>query len=336
MVGINNIKITVMRKITRFFAVVFLMGLYAHSSFTVSAQSLNIRYAGIVFDNDDHRDTYTDEMLMIAEHLGKLDLKAIITTYKHHEYPEFVEGRKEMLQKAKKSGLKVDYQLFSGTNQTLTAPPSKKIEDTRPLDLPGSRFIVEEAKKASSVSPLAILTGGQLTSVANAYLLDNTIADKVVVLGLFGAPNIGYNANLDAWAWAIILAKMRVVSFKFREKDGAFGKAFLQMPDVPKSRLKEVLPNNEFTQWMIDKRHPSQPPPQRDGDGNALATLLSDDYVTSFRRWSYKGINPDNNHPIMTPNERGRIYEILDASKEVGTKAYWELLDLYAQEASGE
>jgi hypothetical protein len=95
----------------------------------------------------------------------------------------------------------------------------------------------------------------------------------VIVVGLFGAPDTDYNANLDSWAWTIILAKLKFVSFKFRETNGKFGQAFLQMPLVPKDRLKSTLPSNAFTQWMIDKRHPSQPLPQKDADGHALATF---------------------------------------------------------------
>ena len=324
-----------MDKTTIFFIAFAIGGVFTSSSPSVRAQALNIKYSGIIFDNDDHRDTYTDEMLMIAEHVGRIDLKAIITTYKHNEYPKFVKGREEIREKAKKSGLKVDYELFSGTDKTLTVPSSGKIEDTKPLDIDGSRFIVEQARKASPESPLAILTGGQLTSVANAYLLDSTIADRVIVMGLFGAPDIGYNANLDAWAWTIILAKMYVISFKFRKKNGEFGKAFLQMPSVPKERLREVLPKNEFSQWMIEKRHPGQPVLQRDGDGNAFAMLLSDNYVTDFRRWSFKAIAPDSHHPTMVPDKKGKVYEILDADKETGTGAYWELLDAYAHAESG-
>ena len=99
---------------------------------SIWAQSLNITYSGVVFDNDDHRDTYTEEMLMIAEHLGVLDLKAIITTYKHNEYPAFVKGRAEIMKKATQANLKVNYELFPGTQKTLVVPSSGKIEDTEP------------------------------------------------------------------------------------------------------------------------------------------------------------------------------------------------------------
>lgn len=96
----------------------------------------------------------------------------------------------------------------------------------------------------------------------------------------------------------------------------------------------DKISKNEFTQWMIDKRHPGQPVLQQDADGNALAALLSDNYVTNFRRWSFQRKNPDNYHPVMTPDEKGKVYEILDAGKEVGTDAYWALLIGYAREAS--
>jgi len=313
------------------FAITILWVSFA-SSAPLWAQSLTIDYSGVILDNDDHRDTYTEEMLMIAEHVGALDLKAIITTYQHSEYPEFVEVRKAIRKKAEQSGLKVDYRLFSGTNKTLSVPPSGKIEDTQSLDIEGSHFIVSEAQQASSQRPLAILTGGQLTSVANAYLLDSTVADRIVVLGVFGAPTIDYNASLDAWAWTIILAKMKVVSFKFREDNGDFGQAFLQRPSVPRDRLKDVLPSNAFTQWMIDKHHPRQEIFQEDWDGTPLATLLSDQYVTRYQRWFFQKIDPDNHHPVMKLDPEGKVYEILDADKEVGTEAYWEILTAYGRE----
>jgi inosine-uridine nucleoside N-ribohydrolase len=190
----------------------------------------------VIYDNDDHRDVYTDEYLLALSSIGEVDLKGVITTYSPNEYPNFVEGRKQIMDLAIKSGLKHLPELFSGTNRKLDRPDNNKIEDTKPLDIDGSHFIVKIARKCSSSKPLVIITGGQLTSVANAYLIDPSIADKVVVMGVFGANNIDYNAGLDAWAWTIILAKFRTVAIPIGPSDNR-GVVYMKPPKVPKERI---------------------------------------------------------------------------------------------------
>ena len=54
----------------------------------------------------------------------------------------------------------------------LVEPDSGKIEDTEALD---------SARKATAEKPLVVVMGGPLTVVADAYLLDSSIVDKMIV-----------------------------------------------------------------------------------------------------------------------------------------------------------
>jgi len=115
--------------------------------------------SAVIYDNDDHRDVYTDEYLICLSHLGKIDLKCILTTYapNEREYNLFVEGRESILEKARKSGLKNLPVVMAGTSKRLTKPASNHIKDTKPLNLKAAHFIIEHARKATPERPLSRL-----------------------------------------------------------------------------------------------------------------------------------------------------------------------------------
>ena len=98
--------------------------------------------------------------------------------------------------------------------------------------------------------PLVVVTGGRLTDVADAYLIDPTVTERVVVVssmgsttatgGAMGPPN----GEMDPWADAIVTAHFRFVQVS------AY---YDQTTDVPTSRLAE-LPDNAFGDWIAAKQ----------------------------------------------------------------------------------
>ncbi|MFC1718513.1 hypothetical protein ACFL6S_32960 [Candidatus Poribacteria bacterium] len=198
---------------------IFLAGLLLHSAATIAAPvGLPFDHTSPVFyDNDDHRDVYTDEYLMSLAHLENIRLVGITTTYAPNarEYKSFVKGRAEIVEIARRSGLKHIPHPMAGTQKKLVQPASNLPEDTTPLKLAASKSLVAEARKASPEKPLVVITGGQLTVVADAWLLDHDIASRVVMAGLFGAPGRDYNASLDSWAWTIMVSHFRVLAVPF-------------------------------------------------------------------------------------------------------------------------
>ena len=53
------------------------------------------RTCPVIYDNDDHRDVYTDEYLFALASSGDIELGDIITSYTYNvnEYEEFLKGR---------------------------------------------------------------------------------------------------------------------------------------------------------------------------------------------------------------------------------------------------
>jgi len=282
----------------------------------------------VIYDNDDHRDVYTDEYLLSLNHSETVNLIGIITTYapSKSEYELFIEGRKQLIRTSEQSGLKNLPKLFPGTNSRLEQPPSNRIEDTQTLDLEASEFIVKQAHRASNEAPLVIISGGQLTTIANAYLMDTTIADKIIISGLFGVKAIDYNAGLDAWAWKIVLSKFRVLAIPIGPSQNR-GVVYMKPPQVSKSRIKSTLPQSTpFFYWMYKKHHPSNRLPNGgDYDGQAAIPLMRPDYITSVRRWTVKGLDEAGNL-IVEEDSKGKVFEALNANQKIATEEFWRAM----------
>ena len=290
------------------------------------------RGSPVIYDNDDHRDVYTDEYLLALASIGEIDFKGIITTYSPREYPEFVKGREMIMDLATTSGLQNLPELFSGTSRKLVRPEANRIEDTEPLEIDGSRFIVEIARQCSYSRPLVIITGGQLTTVANAYLLDPSIADKIVVMGVFGAEAIDYNAGLDAWAWTIILARFRVVAIPIGPP-GNRGVVYMKPPEVPKERIQTELNQDiPFFKWMYEKEHPTNwLPAESDYDGHPAILITRPDYVTQWTRYRFDGVN-QTGRPILTEDITGTIMQAEDAVQEIATDEFWRVMHALSEQ----
>ncbi|GAA1656025.1 nucleoside hydrolase [Actinoplanes couchii] len=90
---------------------------------------------------------------------------------------------------------------FAGSSTPLTA---KNV----PADSPGARAIIAEANRIDTKLPLYVTTGGGLTDVATALLLDPSIASKFTLVWIGGAeyPKGGSETNfgLDALAAQVV------------------------------------------------------------------------------------------------------------------------------------
>lgn len=312
---------------------VCLILLFTYSSFAKPLSELPIHESKyVIFDNDDHRDVYTDEYLLALSHLGNINLIALVTTYSpnKNDYNLFVNGRNDIVKKAEKSEMQHLPKVFAGTHDRLVKPVSNKIEDTRPLDIEASRFVVKQAKYANSEHPLVFVTGGQLTVIANAYLIDPTIVDKVIVSGVFGVRELDYNGGLDSWAWKIVLSKFRVLAIPIGPSSQR-GTVYMKPPVVTKADIYTKLPQElPLFQWMYQKHHPTNSlPDDHDYDGQAAIPIIRPDYITKIKRWSVEGIDMKGNLELIEDSS-GKIYEALDADQKIATEEFWRAMNLLA------
>jgi hypothetical protein len=290
-------------------------------SFPVAAQSVHLpinRQCNVIYDNDDHRDTYTDELLLSLNDTKRLKVIAFITSYSGDatEYKLFIKGRRDIIEKAERSGFRHLPKAVDGPNRPLTRPLTNRIRDTKPLNSEAGLTIVAAARKAIGSRPLIIITGGQLTAIADAYLIDSSIVDKVFVI---------------PWAWAIVVAKFKCLSIS--DSENTYNDVFkngvaLTGKDRFAAALKDQqLPQTEFTDWLLAKRHPVHPLSymDRDGDSPSCIPLLRPDYLTKVSRWSCSGINAAG-LPILKSDEAGQIYVALSANQQIATSEFWRAI----------
>jgi hypothetical protein len=283
----------------------------------------------VLYDNDEATDVYTDELLMAYASVGEIQLKGFITSSSVKPYNRFVSetdfcrmvcGRLEGMELALKSGFANVPEHYLGTRTHLKRPVSERIEDTIPLDSEGSRKIIEIAREASPEKPLVIVMGGPLTAAADAYLLDNTIADRVVVTWLGGTlESMGdYNGWADEWAAYIVLEKLRLVVFPF----------YQGRPIVNKINLWE-LPDTLTRHWMINKFHKwAKLPWDADDDGQPVISILRDDYVTKLERVGFGGWMESDGHriPLFKKDPNGKALLVMESSEEVATREWWRAM----------
>jgi hypothetical protein len=281
----------------------------------------------IIYENDEYADVYTDEYLFALASSGEIDLRGLITTISFTDswqkpeiqYTNLINGRKELVGKARRSGMRNIPDPTDGPSVSLVRPESGIIEDTKPINTPGSRLIVKEAKKASPEKPLVIIMGGQSTAVADAYLLDNSIIDSVVIAWLVGHKDNDmhdYNGWVDPWGTYIIISRFKTVTF---------GMVGFTAPVVPKQRLYE-LPDTELRQYMIEKCLPHvNLPGEHDFDAQPAIPLMRPDYAKNFVKKSFSHFT-DEGMPVLKDDDNGNVMAITEADQDVATEEWWRAM----------
>jgi len=155
--------------------------------------------------------------------------------------------------------------------------------------------------------------------VADAYLLDNSIVDKVVVAWLdnYNKGMTGFNGWSDGWAAFIVLEKIRLVQFTVQSRP---------FPRVTKSRLR-TLPDNEAREYMLALKT-DVVAPEGDADGPPAISLMRPDYVKSAKRVSFGGWTTRHGHemPIFRDDPSGRTIVVTSVDRKVATEEWWRAM----------
>ena len=207
----------------------------------------------IVLANDGPDDNWQGEYAILLAHSGGPKLAGIIvnTSAPWPDIDMNVAGWRGLVAAAGASGLRDIPDPTTSIAPPLVRPASGQIDDTTPNRSEGAHLIVElSARLSLPYRPLVVATGGRLTDVADAYFVDRTVVDRVVVVSSLGettasgAAMAAPNGEMDPWADAIVTALFRFVQVS------AF---YNQAADVPADRLSE-LPANPFGQWIAAKQ----------------------------------------------------------------------------------
>ena len=206
----------------------------------------------IIVANDSATDNWSGEYAMLLANAGGPPLVGIIVNPSSY-WPRLeasAGGWNQLIAAARASGLRNIPDPTVSAADRLVRPADGEIDHTTANASAGAKLIVEQSARLSVPSrPLVVVTGSRLTDVADAYLMDNTVVDRVVVVSALGSHTMsggimGWpNGELDAWADWIVGQRFRYVQIS-----GYYD----QTDDVPSARAGE-LPDNPLGMWMADK-----------------------------------------------------------------------------------
>ncbi len=207
----------------------------------------------IILLNDGAYDNWSGEYAIMLANGGGSPLAAIIVN-ETSDWPGIqtnVGGYRDLVAAARSSGLENLPDPIASIGAPLVMPAGGNIDDTQPNRSEGALRIVDISKALSlPYRPVVIATGGALTDVADAYLVDPTVTERVVVVSSLGSTTStgagmgSPNGQSDPWADVIVTSRFRYVQVSAW---------YDQLTDVPASRLSE-LPNNALGAWIAAKQ----------------------------------------------------------------------------------
>ena len=285
-----------------------------------------------VFYDNDWANDYIDWYLMALASAGDIQYLGISTSSSIPPYNRHMVESDLAMQRINRvtnvtvgraSGLQHIPDPVAGTSGHLLRPASDIIEDTKVLPSPGSEQIIAAAHAAQAEKPLVVIVGGPLTTVANAWLMDHTIADKLIVAWVdnYNHGMTGFNGWSDGWAAYIVLEQLRLVQFT------AVGKPFAQVP----KDLLSALPASPARKRMLESE-PDILDSQGDVDGPPAIPLMRSDYVLTAKRVSFGGWKERDGHqmPLFRDNPDGRAIVVTKANRDVATQEWWRAIRNHA------
>jgi hypothetical protein len=207
----------------------------------------------IILLNDGAYDNWSGEYAVLLANGGGSPLAGIIVN-ENSAWPDIqtnVGGYRDLVAAARSSGLQNLPDPIASIGAPLVMPASGNIDDTQPNRSEGALLIVATSRQLGlPYRPLVIATGGALTDVADAYLVDPTVTERVVVVSSLGSATstgggMGVpNGDGDPWADVIVVSKFRYVQVSAW---------YDQLTDVTSSSLS-ALPDNALGAWIASKQ----------------------------------------------------------------------------------
>jgi len=280
----------------------------------------------ILLANDGVTDNWQGEYAVLLANGGGPKLAGIIvnTSGPWPDLETNISGWRGLVAAARASGLRDIPDPMASTGPVLARPASGQIKDTVFTRSEGAKLILDASASLSlPYRPLVVVTGGRLTDVADAYLMDPTVTERVVVVSSLGSTTatgaaMGQpNGEMDPWADAIVTANFRFVQVS------AF---YDQTTDVPTSRLS-TLPSNAFGDWIAAKQPGIWTLPQAADQGALLAVAVS----TFAATVESASIGPlpgggAGSVPELLATQGGPAWLVTKVDSTDSTRLFWQLV----------
>ena len=156
-------------------------------------------------------------------------------------------GWNDLVNAARASGLQSIPDVTSSAGAALTRPANGQIDSTTANNSRGAQLIRDLSTQLSQPNlPVVVVSGTSLTDLADAYLIDHTVVDRVVVvaaLGGYSAPNASMdapNGDMDPWADWIVAQRFRYIQVSaYYDQTGDV--TTVELPSLPQNALGDRI-----------------------------------------------------------------------------------------------
>ncbi len=280
----------------------------------------------IIVNNDGPFDNWQGEHMLLSILEGRRVLGLVInSSWAWPDLDASVVGWQEFIGAARADGVEGIPDPVISDAESLVRPNSGIIEDTAPNGSLGAQFIVDSVNALDAASPvLGLITGGRLTDVADAYLIDPGISERLVVISSLGVlsesgAKMGIpNGEMDAWADTIVAERLNYIQVSaYYDQSG----------DLPPERA-EVLPTTALGNWIANKQ------PRLSGqlvacDQVAMLAATVPGFVSNAVRVTGQRLVPFEalEGPNLVRDDAGPAWLVTDIDVGLGQQRLLELLD---------
>jgi hypothetical protein len=280
----------------------------------------------VILDNDNTADNWMGEYAVLLGNSGRNPIAGIIASASPYytDANANASGWGRLVAAARASGLRNVPDVTTSAGLPLVRPADGQIDSTAPNNADGAQLIVKLSRKlATPARPLVVIECVPLTNLADAYLIDHTVVDRVVAvaaLGELGSPDAtmnGPNGDLDPWSDWIVAQKYRYVQVS------AY---YDQTGDVMTSDL-DRLPMNPLGSWMKDQQPKIYTIPQA-SDQIAVLSVALPTFATAVQRASpdtsaaYDGTQG----PPLRPDATGNVWVVTKIDSPLAATYLWQML----------
>jgi hypothetical protein len=281
----------------------------------------------VILANDGWNDNWSGEYAVLLANTDGPPLLGIIVSASRYwdDLTGNVNGWKDFVTAARASGLQGVPDVTASQSNSLTPPGDGQIRSTVPNNSSGAKLILELSHQSTPWRPVVVVAGTRLTDIADAYLLDATVVDRVVVVAALGAIAgsrglmTGPNGDLDPWADWIVAQRFRYIQVSTVYDQGA---------DVTTDDLPN-LPNNKFGDWMAAKQ-PRLSPLTTAGDQMAELTFALPHFIATVvqsRADVSAGFNsPPGQGPPLVPAPDGNDWLVTSINPRLAQARLWQML----------
>jgi len=278
----------------------------------------------VILSNDSATDNWTGEYAMLLANSGGPPLAGIIVNPSQYspDLAASLGGWEQMIAAARASGLRNIPNATASAGAPLVRPGDGQIEHTAPNNSEGAKLIIDlSARLSLPWRPVVVVTGSRLTEVADAYIIDPTVADRVVVVSALGGPASGGsvmgwpNGELDSWADWIVGQRFRYV-----QVNGYYE----QLGDVTTANSAD-LPANPFGAWIAAKL-PSVLQIAMSSDQIGVLAVGVPPFATAVGRAVVDAAGDATQPPSLVANADGSAWVVPSCDSAMAANRLWQML----------